>query len=397
MSVNELKMSPPTVTIRPCYYRDLESIETMLGQSEPSEFKPFQEQLDRLKSNYGLYKFLSWFPNPCQYDSCLYVAEEKQELKGIIHVHPSNQSRSTWKVSQVITPELGMGLKDIGSQLLKYCFESIWEARTWVLEVGINDNQHLGLYRQNGFQPLAELTHWSVHPEIVQALAQQTPDLPNLLSVSNADASLLYQLDTVSMPPLLRQVFDRHIADFKTGFFQGTVEKFRHWWNHTEIVEGYVFEPQRKAAIGYFKLTLSQKGEQPHQADLTVHPAYTWLYPKLLTQMAKIVQNYPLQALHLTSADYQPEREQYLTQLGGEPIQRTLLMSRSVWHKLREAKPREALHLSEVLQGFQPSRPPIPSRMSWLNTWTPFPTKPSPSKDNDINNSSDLDQDHPLS
>jgi hypothetical protein len=43
-------------------------------------------------------------------------------------------------------------------------------------------------------------------------------------------------------------------------------------------------------------------------------------------------------------------------------------MSRSVWHKLRESKSVsiEGLQLSDVLQGFQPARKPVPSRMSWL-------------------------------
>jgi hypothetical protein len=38
-----------------------------------------------------------------------------------------------------------------------------------------------------------------------------------------------------------------------------------------------------------------------------------------------------------------------------------------VWHKLRESKPVSLeLQLSEVLQGLQGTRKPIPSRMSWL-------------------------------
>jgi hypothetical protein len=69
----------------------------------------------------------------------------------------------------------------------------------------------------------------------------------------------------------------------------------------------------------------------------------------------------------LESADYQHEREEYLEQLGAERQQHRLLMSRSVWHKLKETKP-ERLQLSEVLQGLQPlPRTPIPSRISLLN------------------------------
>jgi hypothetical protein len=43
-------------------------------------------------------------------------------------------------------------------------------------------------------------------------------------------------------------------------------------------------------------------------------------------------------------------------------------MSRSVWHKIKEAKPLEGLQLSDVLQGLKPARAPIPTRISWLKS-----------------------------
>jgi hypothetical protein len=103
------------------------------------------------------------------------------------------------------------------------------------------------------------------------------------------------------------------------------------------------------------------------------------LYPELLAQMARIVQALPEQSLQLASADYQPEREEYLEHMGAERIDHTLLMSRSVWHKLREAKPvsLEGLQLSEVLQGLQRSRTPIPSRITWLQSLSKKPQAPS--------------------
>ncbi len=76
-----------------------------------------------------------------------------------------------------------------------------------MLEVNVNEKNHLALYRENGFQPLAQMTYWQIPAKLISQLAQQDPDLPNFLPVSNADAPLLYQLDCVSMPPLLRQVF----------------------------------------------------------------------------------------------------------------------------------------------------------------------------------------------
>lgn len=366
--------------IRAVQYRDLDAIEQLCA--EASEAEPYSgsidlgRQLQRVRRWYGPLKFLSLFPNPCQYEFCVYVAEQENQIRGTIKVSPFNRTRSTWRVERVLVDPNAQhsgnssATGEIGSQLLRHCFKTILEATTWLLEVNIHDKSTLALYRQNGFQPLAELRYWAIAPELLQKLAQHEPDLPNLLPVSNADAQLLYQLDTVAMPPLLRQVFDRQDRDFKTSILNAVFTGVQQWVSHTKTVSSYVFEPQRKAAIGYFKLQLCRNGSQPHSAQLTVHPAYTWLYPELLSQMARIAQEFPASPLHLASADYQPEREEYFEQLGAERIQDTLLMSRSVWHKLREAKPMslEGLQLSEVLKSLQPARQPVPSRIESLNS-----------------------------
>lgn len=364
------------IVIRPLQYRDLETIEKW-GKETPSNnnrspdatfnLSPIDvvQQLAKIRHWYWPLKFLSWFPNPCQYLLNSYIAELEGEVQGVIQVVPVNRTRSSWRVERVVT-ELGK-TTSIGSQLLRHCFEAIWEARTWLLEVNVNDKDTLALYRQNGFQPLAKMTDWAIAPEELIELAMSEPDLPNLLPVSNADAQLLYQLDTVSMPPQVRQVFDRHINDFKSSFLTSLIEGVKQWIEGSEVVSGYVFEPQRKAAIGYFQLQLSRDGQKPHKAQLTVHPAYTWLYPELLAQMARMTGDFPPQSLQLASADYQPEREAYLEKVRARRVEHTLLMSRSVWHKLRESKSViSELQLSEVLQGFQPARKPIPSRTSWL-------------------------------
>lgn len=360
-----------SVVIRPVQYRDLEGIERLYAESFEAE-KPIaatsiQSQLPLLRRWFGLLKCLSWFPNPFQYRFCAYVAEQARAILGIIQVSPFNRTRSTWRVERVAVNAQSR-VQGIGSQLLRHCFEAIGEARTWLLEVDVNDKEALALYRQNGFQTLAQLTYWEIKLELLQELAQAEPDLPNLLPVSNADAQLLYQLDTASMPPLVRQVFDRSTHDFKTSLFGALIEGMKQWMSQTEAVSGYVFEPQRKAAIGYFQVRMCRKGRQPHVATLTVHPAYTWLYPELLSQLARIAQDLPPQAMQLASADYQPEREEYLEQIGANRVKHTLMMSRSVWHKLRESKfvSLEGLQWPEVLQGLQPVRKPVPGGMSWL-------------------------------
>jgi ribosomal protein S18 acetylase RimI-like enzyme len=358
------------VVIRPAQYRDLEGIERLCVDSFEAESlvtTELQKQLLLLRCLYGLLKCLSLFPNPLPYRFCNYVAEQSKAILGMIQVSPFNRTRSTWRVERVVV-DPKVRDRGIGSQLLRYCFETISEARTWLLEVNINDKEALALYRQNGFQTLAQMTYWEIEPDLLQELARSEPDLPNLLPVSNADAQLLYQLDTASMPPLVRQVFDRNTHDFKTDLFGAVTDGLKQWLTKTEVVSGYVFEPQRKAAIGYFQVQLCRTGQKPHDAQLTVHPAYTWLYPELLSQLARITQDLPAQALKLASADYQPEREEYLEQVGAHRAEHTLLMSRSVWHKLRESKfvSLEGIQWSDVLQGLQPVRKPVPGGMSWL-------------------------------
>ncbi|MEL6441728.1 MAG: GNAT family N-acetyltransferase [Cyanobacteria bacterium J06621_8] len=377
--------------VRPLQHRDVDAINALVNEHVARETSKrlitIDRELEQVGSWYGLKRFLGLLPRSYYHGWRVFVAQYRSEVLGLIQVSSLNSTRSTWKVERVLLNSNSAQLeilktpKEIGSQLLRYCLQNIWEARTWVLEVNVNEKNHLALYRENGFQPLAQQTYWQLPAKLISQLAQQDSALPNFLPVSNADAQLLYQLDCVSMPPLLRQVFDRDAEDFKSSIVQHAVSQIRLWLNGTDVVSGYVFETQRKAAIGYFRLESSKDGSRPHRAQLTVNPAYTWLYPKLTAKMAQILQEsidlkrgladenqLHSQPLEIVSADYQPEREEYFNKIGASAVEQTLLMSRSVWHKIKEGKPLEGLQLADVLQGFKPARAPIPSRISLLKS-----------------------------
>jgi hypothetical protein len=239
-----------------------------------------------------------------------------------------------------------------------------------MLEVNVHGKDALALYRQNGFQPIAQLTYWSIPPAALTALAEREPDLPNLMPVGNADAPLLYQLDTAAMPPHVRQAFDLRVDDFKADWLAALADT-RQRIDGLETTMGYVFEPQRKAAIGYFQVRSHRYAALPHRAELTVHPAYTWLYPELMAQMARITRSLNADLpLLLASADYQPEREAYLESIGAERFEHSLLLSRSVWHKLRETRSISLDALQEMLNGWQPAKPMTGGgRVYWSSAW----------------------------
>ncbi|MFK8183109.1 MAG: GNAT family N-acetyltransferase [Phormidesmis sp.] len=406
--------------IRSIHLRDLDNIR-VAGATEiashATEAPEIAEYIQQLRRWYGPMKALTLFPNPLQHMFSAFVAEASGNLHGMVQVSPFNHTLSTWKVDRMLvnlaqkkavqkqakqqpekqsqtqnsqaqnsqeaspksgpitgsqkggdseTPQLHFGT-DVGSRLLQHCFEHIREAQYWISETDVNDSFGLALYRHNGFQPLARATYWSIQPEQLETLSERDPDLPNLLPVSNADAQLLYQLETVSVPPLVRQVLDYQIQDFKTTVTGKLKSRMSRLVNREETVSAYVFEPQRKTAIGYFEIKICRDGSAAHSAKLTVHPAYTWLYPELMAQMAGVVQKFPNQPLQIMSLDYQTEREEYLRQIGALEIENTLMMSRSVWHKVRESKAGalEGLKLPSGLPGLQPSGTPLPGRFSW--------------------------------
>ena len=227
-----------TVNIRTLQYRDLEvfdRISRSVMEEIPSAASMVREHNIDVSRWYGLLKFLRWFPNPLRYSLSIQIAEAASKVCGVIQTSPFNSAGTTWRVdrlaaeSVVVTADEEktttlVTAMDLGSLLLRNSFETILQARTWILELDVSDETRLPLYRHNGFQPVAQMTYWSIAPEQLQEIAQREPDLPNLLPVSNADAHLLYQLDNMAMPPLVRQVFDRHPQDFKVSLFGSVVQ-----------------------------------------------------------------------------------------------------------------------------------------------------------------------------
>lgn len=98
-----------------------------------------------------------------------FVALQGDEPCGMVEVSPFNRTRSTWQVDRVfVEASASSGVEgplfNVGSQLLRHCFEAVWEARMWLAEVDIEHKSSLALYRQNGFQPLAQVTYWEIDP-----------------------------------------------------------------------------------------------------------------------------------------------------------------------------------------------------------------------------------------
>jgi len=366
--------------IRPVQYRDLEAVRRLYEATTPTV--PFLAEnmllpgrgLHRL---YGPVKLLSLFPNPLQHLFCLHVAQLEGQIVGCVQVRPSNVSHTTWQVEHIAVDPGLAAQAGIATRLLQHVFEYYsYQARNWLVEVEIHDRVGLALYRENGFQRLAEHSYWRLAPVALADLVRCETQLLNLRPVSNADAALLCHLESSTMPSEIRQVYDRHPNDFYRGLATRVIDASARVVNHVEHVSQYVYEPQRQAAIGSFDLFVSTNGLQAHRVQLHVHPGYTWLYPQLAGHIAHILTHYPTQELHLVSADYQHKLEEFLGQTAAaEILERRLLMARSVWRKKSQVRiALENLQLPEMLPGFSLGKPlPEPIQRHEASTKPPEP------------------------
>ena len=129
--------------IRPVRYRDLDAIDELTQQSPERELphcSTVREKGVSIRNWYGVLRFLSLLPNPLQSLPCVHVAELNQKIQGVIQVSPFNRTRSTWRVDRVVVApaivesdeETSQVLTrvDIGSLLIRFCLERIWQART---------------------------------------------------------------------------------------------------------------------------------------------------------------------------------------------------------------------------------------------------------------------------
>lgn len=348
--------------IRPVQYRDLEAVRRLYEANTTTPLFPHRGVLQPghgIHRLFGPVKFLSFFPNPMQHLFCLHVAQLDGQIVGTVQVWPSNAAQTTWQVEHLaVVPALQE--QGVGTLLLQHVFEYYsYQARNWTVEVDVHDRAALALFRENGFQRMAEQCYWRLSPQMLADVARTEIQPLNLLPASNADAALLCRLETSTMPSEVRQVYDRHPNDFYRGLATRAIDLTTRVVGQAEHVSQYIYEPQRQVAISFFDLEISRNGLQPHRARLLVHPGYTHLYPQLTGHIARILERYPPQDLHLVSADYEQKLEEYLEKtLAAEDLERRLLMSRSVWRKkplLRIAL--ENLQLPEMLPGFSLGKP----------------------------------------
>ena len=163
--------STSELQIRGVQYRDFEAAHTLLRSVEDwsshSTLLSLPGKTQTLRHSPA--QNLSLFPRRSLIRT--YTALRQGDVLGVIQVGPCNKAQTTWKIHAIaVQPE--HSFCDIGTALIRHCLESVYEAHTWLVELDVNHNDLIGIYRSNGFQPIAHATQWSIESADLATLAR---------------------------------------------------------------------------------------------------------------------------------------------------------------------------------------------------------------------------------
>ena len=305
--------------IRAIRYSDLEAVRSIFESAFREEYGrrgvDIGSQVGRWQKMYPLIRVLGLFPNPYRYMLNLYVLEDEGQVAGFIQTSPGNEEKTRWHIDYVaVAPDCqGRGL---GAQLVEAVFERYGElgVKCFTLEVDAQNAPALRLYQKLGFRQYAAVTYYQ--SEAVPAVRSAAP-MAGVRPYRSSDAQALYELYLASTPAPVRLVDSRKPSDFAVGFIERTMATMRRGLKQVAD-ERFVVEENGKV-VAYLRV-MAQMRALPHTVHLTVNPGYEHLYAGLLDQAARVLGAYPANPVLSWAPDYQPSKQQALTDWGMQSL-----------------------------------------------------------------------------
>lgn len=300
--------------IRPVRYSDLDEVRRIFISAFNEEYGrrgvDIAAQVSRWKRMYPLIRTLACFPNPYRYMLNVHVLEEDGRIQGFIQTSPGNSERTRWHIDFVaVAPECqGKGL---GVQLVEFVFEHYGTqgVKCFTLEVDHANAPALRLYEKLGFRQYAAVTYYQM-----EKAAEPRGESPaGLRPFRGRDAQGLYELYLAATPAPVRLVDTRKPSDFAVGFVERTMSNMRRQMKHVAD-ERFVVEVDGKI-VAHLRV-MAQMRALPHTVQLLVHPGYEHLYGPLLDHAARVLASYAPQMVLAWGPDYQPVKQQALTDWG---------------------------------------------------------------------------------
>lgn len=305
--------------IRSVRYSDLDAVRSIFESAFREEYGrrgvDIGSQVGRWQKMYPLIRVLGLFPNPYRYMLNLFVMEEEGKICGFIQCTPGNGEKTRWHIDYVaVAPDCqGRGL---GVKLVEAVFERYGAlgVKCFTLEVDAQNAPALRLYEKLGFRQYAAVTYYQTEKP-----AKPNPEaaVPAVRAYRSRDAQGLYELYLASTPAPVRLVDSRKPSDFAVGFIDRSMAEMRRGLKQVAD-ERFVVEENGKI-VAYLRV-MAQMRALPHTVQIMVHPGYEHLYGGLLEQAARVLSQYPENTVLSWAPDYQPSKQQALTDWGMKPL-----------------------------------------------------------------------------
>ncbi|MNS43859.1 Mycothiol acetyltransferase [compost metagenome] len=305
--------------IRSVRYSDLDAVRSIFESAFREEYGrrgvDIGSQVGRWQKMYPLIRVLGLFPNPYRYMLNLFVMEEEGKICGFIQCTPGNGEKTRWHIDYVaVAPDCqgrGLGVKLVEDVIERYCALGV---KCFTLEVDAQNAPALRLYEKLGFRQYAAVTYYQTDKP---ATPNPEAAVPAVRPYRSRDAQGLYELYLASTPAPVRLVDSRKPSDFAVGFIDRSMAEMRRGLKQVAD-ERFVVEENGKI-VAYLRV-MAQMRALPHTVQIMVHPGYEHMYGGLLEHAARVLSQYPENTVLSWAPDYQPSKQQALTDWGMKPL-----------------------------------------------------------------------------
>lgn len=258
--------------IIPLRYSDTEKVRKMIEYVSPGI------SLDKLNDEVFVqfpFNFLHrLLPLNLKFSQECYVAEEENELLGLISLAPEGSQKKRWKINRLV---LKPNAYDAGKYLIDYVVNKYGGAGVEIFLTTINENyiEAITLFKNAcSFRNWSKISIWEYdNLKNIEASDNQL----SLRKAEVTDAEKLFKLDTEALYPQFKTAFAKTEKDFKFGIknkFINSLKDYKIW--------RFVLDNPEKNSIESF-LSIITVDNINFWVDITLSLAYQDYYNDILS------------------------------------------------------------------------------------------------------------------
>ncbi len=284
---------------------------------------------------------------PTRNPTC-FVAIEDNNIVAYILATPNNSRSSCWTISepQFIAESLSYSRYNIFQSLIKkVLYESKIRTKSYLTYLNTNDNQHLSIAREAGFQPLRIIKYWRKESNNSDVIEKTKTELNlNWTQINLQNVQQLWRLEQARESVSLRSIFDRQWNDI---------------YKKRTSITGVISDENNKILAGLITSFCPSK-----ENSLELIRGLAWdqrLYQSIPNHINRIQRINKNVSIETTSEDKQ--LNELMIHSGWNVLEEKILLGRNIWRREKTSNVKSVENnLSAILANLQ-QQPELPSTL----------------------------------